>query len=65
MPIAAAFLASSTLWTPLRPIGSLVCLRNHSISFQESFGSMKPPTLRPIPPPFESVAILPPDMPEA
>ena len=42
-----------------------MCLRNQEISFQFNFGSMNPPTERPIPPPWESEAILPPDIPDA
>ena len=46
-------------------MGNFVCLRNQEISFQFNFGSMNPPTERPIPPPWESEAILPPDIPDA
>jgi hypothetical protein len=56
---------TSTVWMPFKPMGNRVCCLNHPISDQFSFGSMNPPTERPIPPPLLSDWILPPEIPEA
>jgi hypothetical protein len=56
---------TSTVWMPFKPMGNRVCRLNHPISDQFNFGSMNPPTERPIPPPLLSDWILPPEIPEA